>query len=110
MATNFRQEGKVLHYLVQAGDNIKSGDLVAVNDVVGVAITDGVEGELLAVSVEGVYEVEVPAAAGNISQGKAVYFDAGAKEITLTPGSNIQIGWAWEDGAPGEVVPVKLRF
>ena len=110
MATNFIQLGEVLHYVAQAGDDIKSGDLVAVNDVVGVAITDGIEGELLAVSVQGVYEVPVPAASGNIAQGKTVYYDATAKEITLTATSNLFIGWAWEDGAPGEVVPVKLRF
>jgi predicted RecA/RadA family phage recombinase len=110
MATNFRQVGEVLHYEVQASDNIKSGDLVAVNDVVGVAINDGVEGELLAVSVQGVYEVPVPAAAGTIAQGKEVYYDTTAKEITLTPTGNILIGWAWEAGDAGETVPVKLRF
>ena len=45
------EKGEVLHYRVQTGDNIKSGDLVAVNDVVGVAVTNGEPEELLAVSV-----------------------------------------------------------
>ena len=110
MATNFREAGEALHYAVQPGDKIKSGDLVNVEDVVGVAITDGVVGELLAVSVEGVYEAPVPAAAGSIAQGKAVYYDKTEKEITLTPTGNLFIGYAWEDGSAGGVVPIKLAF
>jgi len=70
MAKNLVQDGKVLHYAVKPTDSIKSGDLVAVEDVVGVAITDGKAGELLAVSVEGVYDIPVPAASGTIIRGK----------------------------------------
>ena len=109
MANNFVQEGKVLHYIPQEGEEIKSGDLVAVNDVAGIAITDGVPGYKLAVSVDGVYAVPVPASVGNISQGRKVYYDTDAKEISLDD-ENLFIGWAWEDGAPGESVPIKLAF
>jgi len=105
----FNRQGEVLHYIPKAGDNIKSGDLVAVEDVVGVAVTDGIVGELLAVSVQGVYLVPVPAALGQIKQGQSVYFDSGAKEITLTD-TDLFVGWAWEDGEPGEVVPVKIAY
>lgn len=109
MATNFLQKGEALTYRVQEGDNIKSGDLVAVNDVVGVAITDGVVGELLAVSVQGVYNVPHPAAVGEINQGNSVYYDPDTKEITLDD-EKLFIGWAWEDGIPDDIVPVKLAF
>ena len=109
MAANYKQDGKVLHYVVQSGDNIKSGDLVAVEDVVGVAMTDGEEGDLLAVSVEGVYGVPVPAAVGTVNQGVKVYYDPATKEITLDDG-DVFFGYAWETGEPGGVVPVKLLF
>jgi len=107
MAMNFLQHGEALHYKVQTGDNIKSGDMVAVGKVVGVAITDGKVGELLTVSVQGVYEIPVPEAAGEIKQGDALYFNATAKELT-TEDADVPAGFAWEDGAPGGVVPVKL--
>ena len=56
------------------------------------------------------YEVPVPTATGNVAQGKNVYYDRTAKEITLTPTGNILIGYAWEDGEPGGTVPVKIMF
>ena len=110
MATNFRQVGDVLHYIPQEGEEIKSGDLVVVNDVAGVAITDGVVGELLAVSVTGVYEVPVPAAVGDIAQGKSVYYDTTEKEITLDEEDAVLIGYAWDDGAAGGTVNVRLKL
>ena len=107
---NFRQVGEVLHYIPKTGEVIKSNDLVAVGDVVGVAITDGVVGELLAVSVTGVYDVPVPTAAGQITQGDTIYYDKTAKEITRTASGNIFAGFAWADADPGEDVPLRLRF
>jgi len=107
MAANKVQEGQVLHYTVQAGDNIKSGDLVAVEDVVGVAITDGTVGSPVAVAVEGVYDVPLPASVGNVPQGKKVYYDVAAKEVSLDD-EGVFLGYAWEDGVVGGVVPVKL--
>ena len=104
---NFVQKGEALHYEVPEGATIKSGDMIAVGNVVGVATTDGVPGRLLAVSVQGVYEIPVPAAAGEIKQGDAVYFNAAAKELTVDD-ADVPAGFAWEDGAPGGVVPVKL--
>jgi len=110
MAKNLVQDGKVLHYAVKPTDSIKSGDLVAVEDVVGVAITDGKAGELLAVSVEGVYDIPVPAASGTINQGKKVYFNPTAKEISINPADSKAVGYAWETGQPGGTVPVKIQF
>ena len=107
--TNYRQEGEVLQYIPQTGDNIKSGDLVAVENVVGVAVTDGTVGSPLALSVKGVYEVPVPAAVAAIPQGKPVYYNKTNKQITLTATNNILAGYAWEDSADG-IVPLKLIF
>jgi predicted RecA/RadA family phage recombinase len=111
MAANFKREGKALHYLVPTGVAIKSGELVAVKDVVGVAITDGAEGELIALHSEGVFDIPVPALVGDIAQGKAIYYNATAKLIGLQIiDGYFHIGWAWDDGLAGGVVPVKLRF
>lgn len=107
MAKNFVQEGKALHLLVEEGMDIKSGDLVAVNDVIGVAITDGVVGELLALHTEGVWNVNIPASVGDVEQGKAVYYDPSAMELSLDS-TKKPLGFAWADGAAGDVVPVKL--
>ena len=105
---NFIQKGEVLHYEVQDSDSIKSGDMVAIGKVVGIATTDGAPGRDIAISVQGVYSVPVPEAAGEIKQGDAVYFDKAKKELSLTATDNIPAGFAWEDGAPGGVVAVKL--
>ena len=107
MATNFLQKGESLHYKVQPTDNIKSGDIVLVGDVCGIAITDGIPGELLGVGMTGVYEVPVPASVGSIAQGTMVYYSKTDKEISLDD-EDILIGPAWEDGEPGDVVPVKF--
>ena len=108
MASNYKQSGEILHYVVQAGDNIKSNDLVAVEDVVGVATTDGIVGELLAVNVTGVYSVPLPSAVGTVRQGMKLYYDPATKEITRTD-TDLFIGHAWEDDADG-YVSVKLLF
>ena len=108
MAKNFVQKGEALH-IIAAGTE-KSGDLVVVNDVVGVAITDGEADELLALHVEGVWNVPVPASVATINQGASVYFNTTSKEITLTASGNKFIGYAWEAGKANGVVPIKLMF
>lgn len=83
--------------------------MVVVEDVVGVATTDGTKGELLAVSVEGVYEIPVPAEVGTVRQGVKVFYNKEEKEITLDETDNVFVGYAWADGEPGGVVPIKLK-
>ena len=107
---NFVQTGQVLHYTPAAGSNIKSGDLVAVGSVVGVAVTDGVVGKLLAVSVTGVYNIPVPSTVAAITQGQAVYFNTTSKEITLTASGNVLAGYAWDAATASGVVPIRLIF
>ena len=104
MATNFRQAGDVLHYTVPTSAVIKSGDVVVIGAVAGIAVTDGVPGRLLAVSMVGVYTV--PAGSATINQGAKVYWNTTAKEAVPTTG-DVYLGVAWEDKVGG-VVPVKL--
>jgi len=96
---NFRQEGKVLHVNVTSSvfNTVKSGDLVAVGDVVGVAVTDAVVGRPLAIHVTGVYQVPKPTTLA-VTQGQTLNFVSGA--IAATGG--VVAGYAWEAAAAAD--------
>lgn len=82
--TNYVQEGKVLNYTVLSG-GVTSGDLVLVESIVGVCASTGVEDDVIALAVEGVYSV--PKVVGAIAQGAAVYF-LGGSVTTATEGGS----------------------
>lgn len=88
--TNYVQEGKVLNYIVPSG-GVDSGDLVLVESIVGVCASTGVEDDVIALAVEGVYSV--PKVAGAIAQGAAVYFEQVAENAG-------QVTTATEGGSP----------
>lgn len=75
MAKNLKALGEVFDY--PATRTIKSGDVVVMTDTVGVALVDGVNGDTIAVRVEGVFEVP-KAADAVIEQGQVVYWDGTA--------------------------------
>ena len=104
---NFVQDGKVLNY--KATDTVKSGNVVIVGKMVGVAITDGEAGDTIAVAIEGVYKL--PKASGALTQGAAAYVIAADGTITGTATSNTFAGYVWEAAAAGDAtVAVKLSF
>jgi predicted RecA/RadA family phage recombinase len=110
--TNYVAEGEVFNYTVPSG-GVTSGDLVLLGALVGVAVNTGVEDDLIAVNVCGVYEVAK--AAGAISQGAAVYFDEDNAEVTTaTSGGSpwaslVLAGYAYEAALSGDAtVKVKL--
>jgi len=73
--TNYVQEGVAINYTVPSG-GVDSGDLVLIESIVGVSASTGVEDDVVAVRIEGVFQV--PKVAGAISQGQAVYFLGGS--------------------------------
>lgn len=75
MATNYLQAGDVIDYT--AGADISSGDVVAIGNLIGVAITDIANGESGAVRVDGVFELPKVSAAV-IGAGETVNWDASA--------------------------------
>jgi predicted RecA/RadA family phage recombinase len=77
--TNYVQEGDVLNHVV-AGSAISSGDIVALTDIVGVAITDGAIGDTIAVQVEGVFTLAK--ATGAVTIGQKLYYDADNDNLT----------------------------
>jgi predicted RecA/RadA family phage recombinase len=109
--TNYIQEGKAINYTVPSG-GVDSGDLVLIESIVGVCASTGVEDDVVAVAIEGVYEV--PKVAGAISQGEAVYFLGGdvttADEGGSPWGTLVKAGVAIESVLTGAtVVAVKLN-
>jgi len=107
---NLVQDGKTIQYKVETTP-VKSGEPVIIEEVVGIAVTDGAVGETIALNIEGVYKL--PKGTGKIDQGKKVYVNdtAGVKTITGTASGNTFIGYAWSDAAAGDdTVDVKLSF
>jgi predicted RecA/RadA family phage recombinase len=97
---NYIQKGEVINYTVPADTTIASGALVIVGDLPGVAVSSGVTGDVIAVSLEGVYEL--PKASGAINQGVKVYWSAANSNVTTTATSNTLIGYAFEAAASGD--------
>lgn len=81
---------------------IKGGDLVIIEDIIGIAATDG-DGESLAtVSTAGVFAL--PKASEEIQQGKVVYWNIANKKVTLDDdsGTNPAIGFCWRTAGINE--------
>lgn len=78
MATNYIQAGEVIDYT--AGADISSGDVVVVGNLIGVAITDIANGEIGAVSIDGVWSLPKVSAAV-IGAGETVNYDVSASEF-----------------------------
>jgi predicted RecA/RadA family phage recombinase len=105
---NFIEDGKVLNYKVTGAD-VKSGDVVIIGKMVGVAVTDGVVGDTIAVAIDGVYSL--PKASGALTQGASAYVVAADGTITGTATNNTFAGYVWKAAASGDTtVEVKLSF
>lgn len=98
MAKNLKALGEVFDYTC-TGD-VSSGQLVVMNDTVGVAITDGKTGDVIAVRVEGVFELP-KLSSSDIAQGKKVYWDATNGQINLTASGNTYAGKAYVAAGTG---------
>lgn len=112
MAKTFIQEGKVLDYT--AASAVKSGDVIAMGQLLGVALDDIAAGETGPVQVDGVWELPKLSTAV-INQGESVNWDASANEFdanSATPAAGDLTGGcvAAADAANGDaVVWVKLN-
>lgn len=89
--TNYVQEGKAINYTAPVG-GVTSGDVVVMEDnLIGVAVSTGVEDDVVAVNIEGVYELAK--ATGAITIGAKVYWDADNENVTTTTAG----GSPWAD-------------
>lgn len=92
------QTGNVIDVVAVA--DVKSGDLVKVGDLVGVAVTDAATGETFALELKGVYEV--PKATGAITAGAKLYLVAADSNVSTTAASNTFAGHAIAPAANGD--------
>ncbi len=108
---NLIQDGHTMTYTVpvDASAPVKSGDLVVVGAVVGVAVTDGLPGETIALAVEGVYEL--PKGSGALAQGAKAYANVtdGVLTIVGTASGNTLAGYVWADAVAADTV-VNVRI
>lgn len=107
MAKNYIQDGNTIRFTAKKA--VKSGDVVVVGEMVGVAITDVENTSQGVLSTTGVFTVKAKQA-DDIKQGVVLYWDDGAGEATITKGSNKVLGKAWnESGTSSAEVDVKIN-
>jgi predicted RecA/RadA family phage recombinase len=105
MAQNYIESGDVKDFTLSG--TVASGALVAIGDMVGVALSAGVSGQTIGVRLSGVFEVAK--AAGAITIGAKLYLASGAVTTTDNSGANKFVGYAWTAAASGDAtVQVKL--
>jgi predicted RecA/RadA family phage recombinase len=113
MSTNYKQAGEVIEYT--ASGTISSGDVVVVGTQIGIALDDAVSGDVISVSMEGVFAVpKVDAAV--IALGEEVFYDASAAKFddnAATPAtgdvSNCCVAWEAKGATTDETLMVKIN-
>ncbi|QQM31987.1 DUF2190 family protein [Martelella lutilitoris] len=101
---NFIQPGNIVDLTAPAG-GLASGQAYLFGSLFGVATTGAAEGQRLAVSLEGVFDL--PKAAGDsLGEGEAVYWDGTA--ISATSEGNTLVGHAVA-AAPAAATTVYVR-
>lgn len=96
---NFIQPGNTLTIPAPAG-GVVSGGIVAVGAIVGVAAATAAEGDDVAVSVAGVFDLP-KVAADAVTIGARLYHDASANALTVTAGSNARVAIATAPAGAG---------
>jgi predicted RecA/RadA family phage recombinase len=109
MATNFIKHGDEIPYANGTGTGIKSGDVVVIGDLVGVALGDILDGSTGTVQLCGV--ATLPKTTGQAwTQGAKLYWN-GTDKFTTTVGTNVWAGWAYSAAASGDTTgQVKLKI
>ncbi|MFK4047653.1 DUF2190 family protein [Roseomonas mucosa] len=101
MAKNFIHDGRRLVCQAPAG-GVLSGAFTVIASLFGVALTTAAAGSNFTLHLGGVWTL--PKATGAIAQGAPVYWDATAKVITGTAGSNLKVGVAETAAASADTV------
>jgi predicted RecA/RadA family phage recombinase len=92
MAQNYIQPGTTVPYVVPSATTIAAGDVVVMNDVLGVALTAGTTGDEITVQIEGVFTLDKTTGTAH-NQGDVLYWNASTKKTTKTPTGNKPIGF-----------------
>lgn len=106
MAKNYLQDGNTIRFTATAA--VKSGDVVMVESVAAIAVSDVAQGGIGVGLTTGVFTVKAKAS-DDIKQGAVVYWSE-ADGATTTAGSNKRLGVAWHaSGASSASVDVKIN-
>lgn len=106
MLARYVQKGDSIDY--RPSENTAAGDVIVIADLIGIARLDIPAETLGSLAVVGVFDVVKTNVA--IASGSTVYWDAGAKKATATPGSNQYLGKAISTADAGdETVRVLLN-
>jgi len=106
MATNFKQDGKVLD-LTMPYDRT-SGQGVLVGKIFGVVLSTAVSGAVAPVQTEGVFNV-AKLSTDVVTQGALLYWDNSNKRLTTTSTSNQLVGYATA-AADGSTATVDIKI
>ena len=98
---NFIQPGNTVTVTLTAAAS--SGDVVIVNNLVGIAATDGANGDDIEIQVTGVFELP-KTSANTPGQFALAYWDTSAGEVTTTSTDNTLIGVFTEAYGSGTTV------
>lgn len=106
MAKNFIQNGDTIDFV--ATRNVKSGDVVVLQDLIAIAVTDIANKTIGTGIVSGVWRVKAKQT-DDIKQGDVLYW-SDTEGATKTATSNKRLGIAWTDsGTSSEQVDVKVN-
>lgn len=100
MATNFKHEGETLKVTAPAA--VSSGDVIKINNLVGICLTDAESGATVELAITKAWS-DLPKATGESwSQGETVYWDNSAENFTTTATSNTEAGVADADAGSAD--------
>ena len=100
----FARNGSNIDYVCTG--TVKRGDVLVVNDLIAIAAVNGEDGKVIAAYTEGVFDL--PKDAGEMKQGKKVFWDASAKKVVAT--GNVALGIVWATAASTDTtVQVKIN-
>ena len=105
MAKNYMQDGNTVRFTATAA--VKSGDVVMLENLAAISVSDVVQNETGVGLTTGVFTVKAKAE-DDIKQGAIVYWSTDG--ATITAGSNKRLGVAWRaSGASVDTVDVKIN-
>jgi predicted RecA/RadA family phage recombinase len=94
----FIREGQVIDVVLDA--DVVAGEVVVINDQLpAVAKSPASEGDLVSLTIEGVFEFDTEV---EISQGERVYWDADDEVVTVSE-DDLPLGVAMTDDVSGKV-------
>jgi predicted RecA/RadA family phage recombinase len=106
MATNYQQDGNVINWTNGTGADVAAGDVVKMQNMLGVALVDIADDATGAVAVEGVFSGVPKVSAAVFAVGEKLVFDVSATppafdDSSATPATGDVTGGAvaWAAGA-----------